>query len=190
MIHADRLKPIRYILMIVASKGHSVGTKVQTLGRGTGGLYTQYASTIYRIPEAVARSYGKYEEYKKYIPSSYEEKYIYKPHKRVAGYLGQALHTKSTSSFASSSGFYKERNPQRSKYRNDYRRDSNGKRNRRTDQRCCQLCAKKLYNKGNMAKSGFLRFSSNRRSSNNSMLLNEKSWKQSDSSSTWYRGFK
>ncbi len=80
--------------MIVSQKAHSVGTKVQTLGKGTGGMYSQYASTIYRIPEAVARSYGQYEKYKKYIPSSYEKKYTYKPAKRVAGYLGQTFHKK------------------------------------------------------------------------------------------------
>ncbi len=188
MIHADRLKPIRYILMIVASKGHSVGTKVQTLGRGTGGLFTQYASTIYRIPEAVARSYGKYEEYKKYIPSSYEEKYIYKPHKRIAGYLGQAFHSKQSTS-TPSSGFYKERYSQRSKYRNNYRRNSNGKRNRRSNERCCKLCSKKLYNQSNMVKSRFLRFSSNRRSTNYQVLPYEKSWKQFNSAVTWNRRF-
>ncbi len=175
--------------MIVSAKGESVGAKVQTLGRGSGGIYSQYASQLYRVPEAVARSYGKYEEYKKYIPSSYEEKYTYKPHKRIAGYLGQALHSKQ-STITSSSGFYKERNPQRSKYRYNDSRDSSGKRNRRSNERCCKLCSKKLYDKSRMAKSRFLRFSSNRRSSNNSMLLNEKSWKQSNSSSTWYRGFK
>ncbi len=79
--------------MIVASKSQSVGTKVQTLSRGAS-PYSQYASQLYRVPEAITKYTGKYEEYKKYIPSYYEEKYTYKPHKRIAGYLGQTFHSK------------------------------------------------------------------------------------------------
>ncbi len=85
------IKPIR--LMIVASRSQSIGTKVQTLSRSGGGIGT-YASPLWKFPEAVAKYYGKWQQYKKYIPSYYEEKYTYKPHKRVAGKIGQTLHSK------------------------------------------------------------------------------------------------
>ncbi len=98
------LKPIR---MIVASKSQSVGTKVQTLSRGAS-PYSQYASQIYRIPEAITKYYGQYDKYKKYIPSHYEEKYSYKPVKRVAGYLGKKVYAKK-SRFQSTSRRFNEK---------------------------------------------------------------------------------
>ncbi len=87
--------------MIVTQKGLSVGPKVQTLGRSPGYI-GQYASTLYRVPEAITRYYGQYQKYKKYIPSYYEEKYTYKPRKRVAGYAGQIFWKKRLSSNARS----------------------------------------------------------------------------------------
>ncbi len=101
--------------MIVSSKGHSVGTKVQTLGRGSGGIYSQYASQLYRVPEAIARTYGKWNEYKKYIPSYYEEKYTYKPRKRLAGYVGQKIYKKKNGSY---NKFYQKRRRSNCEYGN------------------------------------------------------------------------
>ncbi len=94
--------------MIVAAKRQSVGTKVQTLSRGAS-PYSQYASQIYRIPEAITRHYGQYDKYKKYLPTYYEEKYTYKPQKRIAGYLGQKIYEKKSRFRSTTHRQYEER---------------------------------------------------------------------------------
>ncbi len=65
---------------------------------------------MYEAGKAILKGAGYYEQIKQYDPGYYIEKYTYKPHKRVAGYLGQKLHEKKKLFSKSSSGyqFYKE----------------------------------------------------------------------------------
>ncbi len=50
--------------------------------------------TGYQIAKQVSKSWGFYQDIKQYDPGYYVEKYTYKPRKRIAGYLGQKLHSK------------------------------------------------------------------------------------------------
>ncbi len=50
--------------------------------------------TFYEIGKQSLQYYGYYEDLKRYDPGYYIEKYTYKPHKRIAGYLGQKFHAK------------------------------------------------------------------------------------------------
>ena len=69
---------------------------------------------IYDVAKEFAKEYGYYESFKQYDPGYYIDKYTYKPHKRVAGYLGQVLHKRirspTRSSFSKYSQQYQERN--------------------------------------------------------------------------------
>ncbi len=49
---------------------------------------------FYEAGKELLKAHGYYEDFKQYDPGYYAEKYTYKPHKRVAGYLGQAFYKK------------------------------------------------------------------------------------------------
>ncbi len=57
-------------------------------------------SSLYEIGKQTLRTFGYYEQYKQYDPGyhfeRFSKKYTYKPRKRVAGYLGKALHESKT----------------------------------------------------------------------------------------------
>ncbi len=48
----------------------------------------------YEVFKTGLRGVGYYKDIEPYLPDRYIKKYTYKPHKRVAGYLGQAVHPK------------------------------------------------------------------------------------------------
>jgi len=54
--------------------------------------------SVYELAKQSLQYYGYYEDIKKYDPGYYVEKYTYKPHKRIAGKLGQILHKSKTKS--------------------------------------------------------------------------------------------
>ncbi len=48
-----------------------------------------YLSYAYEGLKYAGKTYGFYKDIEPYLPETYLDKYRYKPHKRVAGYLGQ-----------------------------------------------------------------------------------------------------
>ncbi len=64
-------------------------------------------ASVYELVKQGLKTYGIYDDYglQQYDPGYYMEKYTYKPRKRVAGYLGQTLHAKSTQVY--STNYYK-----------------------------------------------------------------------------------
>ncbi len=57
------------------------------------GTKTRYpvVSYTYEGLKIASKTYGFYQDIKPYLPETYLDKYRYKPHKRVAGYLGKAV---------------------------------------------------------------------------------------------------
>ncbi len=78
------------------------GAKATIINSGKGTVI----SSAYQGFVQFSKAYGFYQDVKPYLPDTYLKKYTYKPHKRVAGYLGQAFHAKKRSS--SSGKYYKK----------------------------------------------------------------------------------
>ncbi len=80
--------------MIVASKSQDTKPKVSPIGVRPS--KAGYLPGAYEIGKTMAKGYGYYKDIEPYLPDRYIEKYTYKPHKRVTGYLGQTFHSKKT----------------------------------------------------------------------------------------------
>ncbi len=92
--------------MIVAGQRQTSRVKASPIGVRPS--KAGYAPAAYEIGKNIIQYYGYYKNVEPYLPDKYVDKYTYKPHKRVAGYLGQAFFKKK---FRTSSGykFYQER---------------------------------------------------------------------------------
>ncbi len=55
-------------------------------------------ASVYELAKYGLKSFGYYQEIQKYDPGYYVQKYTYKPRKRLAGYLGQTVHSKKNAS--------------------------------------------------------------------------------------------
>ncbi len=77
--------------MIVTGKTQTAQGKAQFIKRAGRAPYIGYA---YEGLKYASRTYGFYQDIKPYLPETYLDQYRYKPHKRVAGYLGKAFHAK------------------------------------------------------------------------------------------------
>ncbi len=57
--------------------------------------------SVVDIGRQVLKSYGYYQKFnlQRYDPQVYVDKYTYKPRKRVAGYLGKAIQSKTSTSY-------------------------------------------------------------------------------------------
>ncbi len=85
--------------MIVAGKSQSQKPKISPIG--TRPSKAGYVSGAYEVAKIGLKSYGYYQDVEPYLPDKYVDKYTYKPHKRITGYLGQAFHKKKTSNASS-----------------------------------------------------------------------------------------
>ncbi len=72
--------------MIVTSKQQSVSPKATPIGKKSG-----YYGSAYNVGKRLVGYAGYAKELDRYLPDKYISKYTYKPHKRTAGYLGQAF---------------------------------------------------------------------------------------------------
>ncbi len=89
--------------MIVARKRQSQKAKVSPIGvRPTKGGYLPAA---YEVGKIALKSLGYYQDIEPYLPDKYIDKYTYKPHKRLAGYLGQTIQKKLQISKRNASGY-------------------------------------------------------------------------------------
>ncbi len=77
--------------MIVSSTTSTAKGKPGYLHKAGKAAYYGYAYEGFKY---ASRTYGFYQDIKPYLPETYIDKYRYKPHKRVAGYIGQALYKK------------------------------------------------------------------------------------------------
>ncbi len=96
--------------MIVTGKAQTTRGKASFIQRGGRAPYLGYA---YEGLKYSSKTYGFYQDIKPYLPETYLDKYRYKPHKRVAGYLGQAFHAKKKfqSRYASCNKFNQKYSP-------------------------------------------------------------------------------
>ncbi len=78
--------------MIVAGKSQSQKPKISPIG--TRPSKAGYFSGAYEVGKIGLRGMGYYKDIEPYLPDKYVDKYTYKPHKRITGYLGQAFHAK------------------------------------------------------------------------------------------------
>ncbi len=76
--------------MIVAGQSQSQKPKASPIGSRPG--RPSYIPAAYETAKIIIKSYGYYEQVEPYLPDKYVDKYTYKPHKRVSGYLGQTIH--------------------------------------------------------------------------------------------------
>ncbi len=79
--------------MIVSSKSQHISPKATPLGR-TAGHY----GSAYTVGKRLVKYAGYAKKIEPYLPETYIDKYTYKPHKRVSGYLGQKFHAKENGS--------------------------------------------------------------------------------------------
>ncbi len=86
--------------MIVTSRRQTPGAKASFISRKSRAPYLGYA---YEGLKHASRTYGFYKDIKPYLPETYLDKYTYKPHKRVAGYIGQKFWKKKRIPFYTSS---------------------------------------------------------------------------------------
>ncbi len=77
--------------LINATSSGSVSPKAYQINRGG---KAAAIGPIYEGFKQIGRAYGFYQDIEPYLPETIVEKYKYQPHKRVAGYLGQAFHAK------------------------------------------------------------------------------------------------
>ncbi len=80
--------------MIIAGKSQSQKPKISPIG--TRPSKAGYLPAAYEIGKTIVKSYGYYKDIEPYLPDKYIDKYTYKPHKRITGYLGQTFHSKKT----------------------------------------------------------------------------------------------
>ncbi len=92
--------------MIVAGKRQSQKAKVSPIGVRPS--KAGYGPAIYEFGKIALKSFGYYKDIEKYLPDKYIDKYTYKPHKRVAGYLAKTLQQKKKFRYASRNKFYEE----------------------------------------------------------------------------------
>ncbi len=78
--------------MIVAGKSQSQKPKISPIG--TRPSKAGYVSGAYEVGKITLKSAGYYKQVEPYLPDKYVDKYTYKPHKRIAGYLGQTIYKK------------------------------------------------------------------------------------------------
>ncbi len=78
-------------MAIYTTRRTSPGAKASFISRKSRAPYLGYA---YEGLKHTSRAYGFYKDIKPYLPETYLDKYRYKPHKRVAGYLGQYAYGK------------------------------------------------------------------------------------------------
>ncbi len=71
--------------MIVTASSQPHGAKATVIGQKSRYSYFGYPYEGFKY---AARTYGFYQDIKPYLPETYLDKYRYKPHKRVSGYLG------------------------------------------------------------------------------------------------------
>ncbi len=78
--------------MIVTTSSQPGSAKATVIGqRGGKAPYLGYA---YEGFKHTSKALGFYQDIKPYLPETQLDKYRYKPHKRVAGYLGKTFHAR------------------------------------------------------------------------------------------------
>jgi len=96
--------------MIVSKGTQSASPKVQSISRPQGPK--SWASAVYQGFKTTAQVFDVYQDIEPYLPDKYIKKYTYKPHKRVAGYLGQTLHAKEKKEFFSHCNQFNQKSSQ------------------------------------------------------------------------------
>ncbi len=86
------LKPIQTTTMIKSIGSQPSGAKATVINQGKGTIF----GSAYEGFKQASRTYGFYQDIKPYLPETYLDRYRYKPHKRISGYLGQTFHKKKT----------------------------------------------------------------------------------------------
>ncbi len=93
--------------MIVAGKSQSQKPKISPIGQRPS--KAGYVPAVYEVGKTALKSYGYYEQVKPYLPDTYIDKYTYKPHKRISGYIGQKVYSKKPKSAFSSSRKFQQK---------------------------------------------------------------------------------
>ncbi len=77
--------------MIVSQKQMRISPKATPIGKRQG-----HVGSAYTIGKRLAGYAGYAKDIQPYLPETYIDKYIYKPRKRIAGYLGKTIHKSKT----------------------------------------------------------------------------------------------
>ncbi len=77
--------------LIKTTSSQPSGAKATVIGSKTRFAFVPHA---YEGFKTAGKAYGFYKDIKPYLPETYLDKYKYKPHKRISGYLGQKFHAK------------------------------------------------------------------------------------------------
>ncbi len=76
--------------MIVTASSQPTSAKATVLNSGKGTIL----GSAYQGFKIASKTFGFYQDIKPYLPDTAIDRYRYKPHKRITGYLGQAFHSK------------------------------------------------------------------------------------------------
>ncbi len=93
--------------MIIAGKSQSQKPKISPIG--TRPSKAGYVSGAYEVGKITLKSFGYYKDIEPYLPDKYIDKYTYKPHKRIAGYLGQTFHSQKNKRYGFKTNYFKQK---------------------------------------------------------------------------------